>query len=131
MFRSQINQEFLESELGGASGPKTDCPPPVSTSEGLDRQQQLCDIADEVAKSPKLAKRGAVKELEKQPNGSFVASGSTLSETLSPKPARSSRTKVSQVASSKIPFGPFLTAARLFFNYLAASSSSIRRFTFC
>lgn len=92
-----MNQEFLDEE-SAAGAEAVPSPPPAKTeAESFAEKQQQQQMALEVGKSPKLAKRGAVKELEKQPNGSFVASGATLLETLSPKPTRSTRTKVSRL----------------------------------
>ena len=72
-------------------------------STANEREQHQMSL--EVGNSPKLAKRGAaVKELEKQPNGSFLASEATLQETLSPKPARSTRTSKVSKAEKKSPF---------------------------
>ena len=99
-----MNQEFLDEE-SSAAGVNAAGQPVASAEDAssttIEREQQ--QMALEVGNSPKLAKRGAVKELEKQPNGSFLASEATLQETLSPKPARSTRTsKVS--TAKKSPF---------------------------
>jgi len=89
----ELNQEFLDEE-SSATGANAAGQPVASVKDAnsttIEREQQ--QMALEVGNSPKLAKRGAVKELEKQPNGSFLASEATLQETLSPKPARSTRT---------------------------------------
>ena len=102
-----MNQEFLDEESTATGGGADKAGQPVASAKDASsttietREQQ--QMALEVGNSPKLAKRGAVKELEKQPNGSFLASEATLQETLSPKPARSTRTSKVNTAE-KSPF---------------------------